>query len=191
MKRLIIGLLAAIGAAGIAYASSPSDGSIPSYAVGFSSIPTAASATDIMAILNPASSGHIVHIKKIAISGLATTTTGAEFSVLKRTTADSGGTSTTRNPIPLDSSDPGSSTLAYGFTANPTLGNQVPGLIADRFVTLTPLSSGVTIAPMIIDFTAFGSRSLTLQQGEEAVVNMNAKTVSGSSVSVDIIETEE
>jgi len=84
----------------------------------------------------------ILRIKNIRISGIDSTAQSATFEILKRSTANSGGTSTGSPAIvPSDSTNPASNATFKAYTAIPTPGTSLGAVAA--FVMA--LADGVTV----------------------------------------------
>lgn len=79
----------------------------------------AASATDIVTICG--SSGKTVAVTGIVLNGQATASSNKFIQLVSRTTADTGGTSSTVTGVPSDSSDATPSATVTTYTANPTV----------------------------------------------------------------------
>lgn len=83
----------------------------------------AATPTDIVTLSGSAT--RLVRVRKIVLSGFATAAGTLAISLLRRSTAHSGGTSTTPAITQLDTRDPAPTAVARLFTANPTVGTLV------------------------------------------------------------------
>ncbi len=106
----------------------------------------ASGATDFLTIVG--SSTKKIEVLKITLGGLATALTVADIVLLKRSTANSGGTSTAPTAVPLDSNDIAASAAVKAYTANPaTLGTLVGNILSRKVVldaAATP-GNGVTV----------------------------------------------
>lgn len=82
-----------------------------------------------------------VYIKKIRISATANATQGNNIAVIKRSAANTGGTSVASVLIPLDSTSVAATASAVHYTAAPTSGTAVGPVRATKFVipTITSL----------------------------------------------------
>jgi hypothetical protein len=109
------------------------EGSKLSYSAGFTNITLAAATTDCFTILGSATK--TVRITRVSFS--CTTTAGSgiamNLSLIKRSTADTGGTSTTATLVPHDSTNAAATSVVRSYTANPTLGTSVGNVYTDRF----------------------------------------------------------
>jgi hypothetical protein len=98
----------------------------------------AASSTDILDLFGNATT--IVDIRRITIHGVATSATQDIMYLVKRSTANTGGTRVAQTAVPLDAGWSASSSVAGSYTANPTTGTLV-GNIGIAYVPLTTNSS--------------------------------------------------
>src|SRR5437660_1189009 len=83
----------------------------------------ATSATDLFTIIGSAT--RKILIIKVYVACTQTTAGTIDVQFVKRSTADTGGTSTTPALVPFDSGDPTATAVANAYTANPTLGTIV------------------------------------------------------------------
>ena len=83
-----------------------------------------AAATDIFTIIGSATK--TIRISRIQFSGRATAAAACDVSIVKRSTADTGGTpGTVPTIVPLDSTDAAATAVCATYTAVPTLGTAV------------------------------------------------------------------
>lgn len=138
-------------------------------------IVSVASATDIFTITG--SGTKTVEILEIRISGTQATAGTVNVQLLKRSTANSSGTSSSPTRVPHDSNDSAATATILAYTANPTLGTLVGGVqVAKVFV---PATASVTIPTEEIWFyDGKGGKPLTLRgTGEVIAINLNGITV--------------
>lgn len=141
-------------------------------------VATAANATDVSCIIGSAS--RTIIVKRIILAGSTgnATTVSSHVNVLKRSTANSGGTSTVITSVPHDSQAPTATATIRAYTANPTTGTLV-GNIAS-----TQLIFAVTAdwpAAVIITFGDNGMQGVILRgTGESLCVNLNGATITTS-----------
>ena len=146
---------------------------------------TAASATDIF---NFKGSGtKTIYIRKIVWKQANLTGGSTTHSVylLKRSTANSGGTSSAITAVPLDSSFPSATASGVYYTANPTVGTSLGALAhANRYYGSYP---DIEIEAVLTDATKGGSPIVLRGTGESISVNYNGVTDAiGTSAVVDI-----
>lgn len=165
------------------------EGVKPTYSAAFSGTVAAALATDVFTILGSATK--TIRITNIRMS--ATTTAGSGLSInltlVKRSTADSGGVSTTATLVPHDSNSAAGTAVIRNYTVNPTLGTAIGIVRSERLTTgTTGTSSG------IIDWE-FGTRpaqALVLRgTSEQLCMNFGTVTITGSVIAFYVEWTEE
>lgn len=147
----------------------------------------AAVATDIFTITGSATK--TVRIYKVRILGNKTTASVASVNLIKRSTLDTGGTSTPVTATQMDSGDAAATAVVTQYTANPTaLGTSVG--IASANPTFIPNTVTQLFQAL---FSDFGMRkALTLNNANENVaVNLGATTVTGGSLTVEVTWTEQ
>ena len=148
----------------------------------------AASTTDFFTITGAANTK--VKIESISIIGEATNNNIPDVILLKRSTANSGGTSTTPTAVVHSSSDGAASAVVRAYTANPTLGT-----LEGHIKNVDIFFSGTNTSPSQYFEFVFGdraSKAITLNSASEVLsFNLGGVTVAGASVNVDITWTEE
>jgi hypothetical protein len=151
-------------------------------------VATAATATDIATIIGSAST--VVRVTKIELTGLATTAVTTPILLIKRSAADTGGTSTTATAIPHDANDAAATAVVSAYTANPTgLGAAVGTIRSTKMVF--PLT-GVLDSVIIWEFGIRNNKPIVLRGvAQNLAINLNSITVTGGSVSGFIEWTED
>lgn len=142
-------------------------------------ITLAAAATDIATMTgNGAVSAYIT---KITISGIQTTGGEAEISLIKRSTANTAGTSTAMTAVPHSATDTAAVVSLLAYTANPTTGTTL-GAIRRAYVPVgSATGSG---SPMVFDFGDKG-RPIRLNSSTEVLaINLNGATLTGGVLDV-------
>lgn len=145
-------------------------------------------ATDVITLSGSATKT----VKVLGVYFKMTATTGANGTCLlvKRSTANSGGTSTTLTVVPFDSNDAAGTAVVRAYTVNPTLGTSVGNIYTDEFY----VSGGGTVSstPFQYDSFYFVNKPITLRGVNESVaVNLNGVTYSGNVARANFIWTEE
>lgn len=147
------------------------------YAAATGGFAIAASATDVFRILG--SNSKTVRVKKLVVSGR--TTSGSPvavvISLIKRSTANTGGTSVASTLVPMDSNNSAATASVNRYTANPTLGTEV-GRIASHSITF----QRVGLSPLGQLVYEFETPIVLRGSTEQLSVNFNATSVTGSSV---------
>lgn len=157
---------------------------------------TIASATDMWQIFG--SGSKTVKILRITLNYVATmgSATINDFYLIKRSTANSGGTATTPTPCALDSNNSAASAVVkyYASGSNPTTGSTVAGV---GMWSLSPIYTNALGSPpqqhVLFDHLLAG-QALTLRgTGEGVVLNNNGQSLGGTSptIAVNVIWTEE
>jgi hypothetical protein len=144
----------------------------------------ASSCTDFFEIRGAATKTIIV--KHIRISGFATGTVQATFLLVKRSTANSGGTPVACTSVSHDSTNPPAKATVQGYTANPTTGTLVGAVRAPVFTLVAPGSNYVADI-LELSFGIEEDQGIILRGLNELLcLNLNGATVSGASLSVSV-----
>lgn len=168
----------------------PGYGSLATYAACASAFVPAASATDVFTIQGSATK--TIKITKITVTGTTTSGSGiaVNLSLIKRSTANTGGTSATVTPVTYDSTNASSTAVVKSYTANPSaLGTIVGTVHADRhnIVTQGLLQNHITWI-----FGERASQALVLRGSSEYLaVNLGSVSVTGPVFSICVEYTEE
>jgi hypothetical protein len=172
--------------------SIPSDNIQATYSAAVSNFVPPTSATDIFTITGSATK----IIKITAITATGTTPAGGGIllglTLLKRSTNDSGGTSTTMTNVPHDSSQGAATVTIKAYTANPTLGTSVGIIRAIRMVVPAASAQGNGSGGFSVwDFGIRPSKPIYLRgANEQLCINMSATTVTGPVFSAFVEWTE-
>jgi hypothetical protein len=118
------------------------------YVASFSSVAPAANATDIITVTG--SGTQTIIIKKIEVSGVATVGDKYRLALLRRSTADSGGTATTSTAVTLDTGQAANTATFNQYSANPTLGTLVGQPMSNWVVPLSIAGAGVSTNPVVL-----------------------------------------
>jgi hypothetical protein len=159
-------------------------GYFDSYNVAVTDLAVAASATDIFCINGSAT--RTIYISNMYISGSATGNNKANIQFYKRSTADTGGSSTNPTIVPSDSRSPASSATVNAYTANPTTGTLI-GLVRSEHAVFpndgTPTATGSILN---VNFGVNNSGKLMILRGaaEGLCINLNGETIAGGVVHI-------
>lgn len=166
-----------------------SDGRPKTYSAAVIDAATGLLATDIFTITGSATK--TIRVLEIVVSGTRSTAAETDVLVLKRSTANSGGTSTTPTAVPNDSNDAAATATVRSYTANPTTGTLV-GVVRSVSIDLaaTNLNSGSS-SIHVWDFRHVGQPPTLRGTSEVLAVNLNGVTITGSSLDISIEWTEE
>lgn len=161
-----------------------------SYSASATALAPAATATDIFEIKGSATK--TVRITRIQITGVATAAGTYDVQVVKRSTANTGGTSTAPTAVPHDSADAAATAALKAYTANPTLGTAVGTMRAQKATVGTAATSAVPCVPVVLEFGKDNVRACVLRGiAESLCVNLNGVTITGGLLDVDCSWTEE
>lgn len=143
----------------------------PVYSASAVGIVGANPATDVFTITGSATKA--VRIHNIVLTGTLVAALVRDILLIKRSTANTAGTSTTLAGIPLDSNSAAATAVVRAYTANPTLGNTV-GTVRVRRIGV-PTTGAATIDVAEFAFTV----PLTLR-GTSQVLAVSFNNVANS-----------
>lgn len=158
----------------------------PTYSAALN-VTVAAAATDIAVISGSASK--TVKVNKVIITGVQTTGGLNDIQLVKRSTADTGGTSTAATAVPHDSADAAATASVLAYTVNPAaLGTSV-GNIRRGYLPVGGATSIVN--PVVVfDFGAKGKEIYLRGIAQQLAVNLNGATLTGGAFDIDFEWTE-
>lgn len=157
------------------------------YSSGIISLTLAASATDVFTLTGSATK--TVRIQRVGLN-LAGGGNNSHFQLVKRSTANSAGTSTTPAVVPHDSTSAAGTAVARAYTANPTLGTSL-GLVRTGRLNSIIASATTAVDAQEIEF-GFGTEQCLVLRGTSEVLAVNfAVVTTGSTGSFYIQWTEE
>lgn len=148
-----------------------------------------ASATDIWQMYGSASK--TIKILKLEVMYSASSASYSDFFVIKRSTANSGGTATTPTICPLDSAFAAATGVVkyYASGSNPTTGTTVSNVAAAALapIYIAGTTTGVMGNAYHVLYSADTGGALVLRgTGEGIVVNLNGATLGGTGPYVGI-----
>ena len=162
---------------------------IATYGAAVTALNAANTATDIFTIGGSATK--TIKIKHISMDGTATTGAVANILLIKRSSANTGGTSTVATNVPYDSSDAAATATIRSYTANPTAVGTAVGTIHSEKMFI----STATAVPdeLKFDYTGIQAmKEITLRGATEFLcINLNGVTFAGNSFNIDVTWTEE
>lgn len=165
------------------------DGYKATYSTSISNlVPVATAATDIFTLTGSATK--TVRVTRVTITGTQTTAAQVSILLVKRSTANTAGTSTANVAIPHDSTSAAATATSLSYTANPTVGAAIGSALRSRkvFVGTTTGNSD----EYITDFGTRNSQSVVLRgTGQVFAVNLNGASIAGPSFNISIEWTEE
>jgi hypothetical protein len=164
--------------------SIPNDGAKASYASGIVGLNVTNSATDIFTIAGSATK--IIRVTRITLTASQTTAAQRDLVLLRRSTANTAGTSSNPAKVSYDSTNSAATITSY--TANPTLGTLV-GNIRTRKVYIGTATGNSDEA--VFDFGTRPSQAVVLRGANEMLcLNLNGVTSSGNLIDINIEWTE-
>lgn len=161
-------------------------------------LPPAASATDIACIAGSATKTVIV--RRLGISGTAGTLVTAPFTLVRRASADTGGTAATttanwaNNIAKHDTTSPSATATLISYSANPTINDTSPTYLRSDELTLPTTAAGTVTRPLIWEpDMAFGFPQGLVLRGvaQQLCINLNGVSVSSGLLHASITWTEE
>jgi hypothetical protein len=162
-------------------------GTVQTYSATILNLVAANIATDIFTLTGSATK--TVKIQNIYISATQTTASNANIAFIKRSTANTAGTSTLPTVIPMDSTNAAGTAVVRAYTANPTLGTTVGTIYARKLFVSTTTTIGSELQWMTAQDT--NTQPIVLRGANEVLaINLNSTTLSGNSFNISIIWTE-
>lgn len=149
-------------------------------------ITPAALATDLFQLIGSATT--TVSITKISITATQTTGSQVIFNLIKRSSANTGGTFSTVTMVPNDASDAAATAVGTIYSANPTTGSGI-GLIRNFSSFVSPTSTQSNV--YTYDFGDSGKPIVLSGVAQALVLSLGGVTIAGGAVLVWIEFTEE
>ena len=154
----------------------------------FSPAVTAASDTWIM----NGSATKTIRIKYICISGVVTTTPAVQIvSLLKRSTANAGGTTAAATLVPLDSANVAATATVLSYTVVPVTPGTLVGTVGSRYIVLSGTPLTATDFPpsekLFFDFTTKNDQALVLRGVAQGVsIQFPAALPAGIALAIEV-----
>lgn len=147
-------------------------------------ITTASTPTDIFRISGSATK--TVYIKSISVDGVKTTSGTLLVNLIKRSTANSDGTTVAITEHPLDSGSAAATAVAVGITANMTVGTGV--IIGSQRVAWLSNTAAVTPKAAKWEWGDWGPNSFAVLRGvaQGLAINLDGVTQTGGSANVEV-----
>lgn len=166
------------------------DGPRATYSAAVSGMtPLITGATDVMTITGSASK--IIRISRIIVTGSQTTAGSILFSLLKRSTLNTGGSPTTLTTVPHDSRSFSATSIVTTYAGSPSLGTLVGSIRSVRKFLLA-LATVLDVQPLIFDFgTLPGLQEMTLTNSAECLsLNLSGLIILGGALNIAVEWTE-
>jgi hypothetical protein len=159
------------------------------YTAGAINLIVAASATDVFTITGSATK--TVRVLKVGISGTQTTSSNINAQLVKRSTANTGGTSTLQSGPAFDSTNPASTATVRAYTANPTLGTSLGNFQGIKLWVPSTSGDGAS-GQWIWEFTENSSQTIVLRGINEVLsINLTGATITGNNFDIWVNWSEE
>lgn len=158
------------------------------YSAAITNLVSATLATDILTINGSASK--TIRVTKISIDGLAVTGGNISVFLIKRSTVNTGGTSTTLTNVPHDSANAAGTAAVKAYTVNPTVLGTAVGTVRSNRVFI---SGGATTASAEDEqrFGDLGQGIVLRGTSESLCLNLAGVTINSPSLNVWVEWTEE
>lgn len=169
--------------------SVPVDGSKATYSAAIIGLVAANTPTDIFTLTG--SSTKTIRVLRAEFSATQTTAGVRDLVLLKRSTANTGGTSTIPTATPHDSTSAVATAVVHAYTANPTLGTLV-GIIRAKKLVIDVTSKSGPVDRVEFFFAITPSQAIVLRGTSEVFsINLNSVTSAGNLIDLFIEWTEE
>lgn len=145
-------------------------------------IAVASAATDIAAFFGNATT--TVQVTKIRVTGIQTTTGVVDMLLVRRSTANTAGTSSNFSVALHEASDAANSSTPIAYTANPTVGT-LAGVVR-RWYTAFTSNAGASTSEYTLEFGENGKPLVLSGVTQGICLNLNGATVPGGLVNVSI-----
>jgi hypothetical protein len=164
-------------------------GTLASYSASIKGLTAATTPTDIFTIIGSASK--TVTISRITISGQQSGPGVALFRVIRRSAANTGGTSSTVTAVPNDTNNAAATAVVKAYTANPTQGAAVGDVVS--WEVSIPGTGQTAFTPFSQTFGAVpGQQGIVLRGvAQTLAINLNGVTMGGSALNITIEWTEQ
>lgn len=166
------------------------DGQKASYsACALGLVPAGTAPTDIFTLYG--SSTKTTRVTRFCISATQTTAAVRDVVLIKRTTPNSGGTSTTQTALPHDSTNSASTCICLAYTANPTLGTSAGMVRAHKLFIGTAAGAGAS-DQVVWEFGVRPTQAQVLRGSAQGLcVNLNSIASAGGSFDIIVEWSEE
>jgi hypothetical protein len=135
---------------------------------------------DIVGIVGSASKR--VRVLRFAVSGRATAANQLDVQLVKRSTADTGGTPSVLAAVSHDSNDLAATAAVTSYGAAPT-GGTLLGAIRAQQINLSAAGSGGAAVPVEFDFGTVNDKSIVLNAAAEGLyLNLNGAAMPAGTV---------
>ncbi len=178
----------ALNAANMQVTNTPVDGARATYSAAVVNQATGLLATDIFTITGSASK--TIRVTKVEVSAFSGGNSNNTVVLLKRSTANTGGTSAAQTAVPHDSASAAATATVLAYTVNPTTGTLVGNLVTRRMST--PATNSASQSSETLFAAGRPAQAIVLRGVNEVLaVNLNGTTIAGDGFNIAIEWTEE
>lgn len=176
-------------AASGALAVTVSDGYKATYTAGTPALTLAAAATDVLTLTGSATK--VIRVTKIYISFTATTAISVPVSLIRRSAANTGGTSAVQAAVTHDTNNPVATAVVATYTANPTVLGAAVGTVLESGKIPAPLTGGA-VQVTVFEFGTNSNQAIVLRGTSQVLAfNLNGTTVAGGNIAIAVQWVEE
>ena len=138
------------------------------------------------------SASKVIRVTKVSVVGTATAASIYDHYIVKRTTANTGGTSTTKTAAQSDSNDAAQTATLSLYTANPTTGTGVT-VEGNKTYLSASATPGAAALPYVYTFGTRNDKAIVLRgTAESLAINFGGQAVpSGANLYLSIEWTED
>lgn len=150
-----------------------------------------ATATDVLVLSG--SSSKVIRVTKVSVVGTATAASIYDHYIIKRTAANSGGTSTSKTAAQSDSTDSAQTATLLQYTANPSsLGTGI-SVEGNKTYLAAGATPGAAALPSVYTFGTRNDKAIVLRGASESLaINFGGQAVpSGANLYLSIEWTED
>lgn len=166
------------------------DGFKATYSAAALNVTSAATATDIFTIFG--SGTKTMRVLEMGMSGVQTTASDVIVQLIKRSTANTGGTSSSATNVPHDSNNTAATATVLSYTANPTALGASMGTIRAGRLFVPPAGANSAAETLVFTFGNGPGQAIVLRGTAQGLcVNLNSTTTIGGSFSFWVTWTEE
>lgn len=169
-----------IGLHGILRSTLLPETDLTTYAANKTGLASAASATDIAVL--PGNATNTVIVTRVQVTCTQTTAGIIDLQLIKRSAADTAGTSAAMTIVPLDSNNGAAVSAPLTYTANPTTGTAVGNVDSVKVGCMAPGTA--TPSDIYIWRPGMGQSIVLRGTAQQLAVNLNGVTVTGGSFDI-------
>jgi hypothetical protein len=156
-----------------------------------SDVSPVATATDVLVLSG--SSSKVIRVTKVSINGTATAASIYDHYVIKRTAANTGGTSTSKTAAQSDSSDAAQTATLLQYSANPSALGTGIAFEGNKTYLAASTTPGAAALPFVYTYGNRNDKAIVLRGTSESLaINFGGQAVpSGANLYISIEWTED